>query len=195
MRGETGRRSRSKSWSNPDDLRFLDIDTDIEAATNVRKSLGQQRSKADTGYSSSSNQAHPSSSSVKRRAPQSLEPSTTKTLTPTSLLVVGLSHPDDEDHAEDFMELARRAREGKPIHLREIQELSKKEPLTFLDEKADLVKAIETFGRRGVHRVVVRNETTDQATGVLSQTRLVRFLWENGRSFPMLDQIYLQNLR
>ena len=108
--------------------------------------------------------------------------------------MVGLSRPDDEEHGEDFLELARRAREGKPIHLREIRDLSKKEPLTFLDEDADLVKAIETFGK-GVHRAVVRNETTKEATGVLSQSRLVRFLWENGRSFPILDQLYLQQLR
>jgi hypothetical protein len=110
------------------------------------------------------------------------------------LLVIGLSRPDDEDHGQDFLELARRAREGKQIHLREIQALSKKEPLTFMDENSNLVKAIETFGK-GVHRVVVRNETTKEATGVLSQSRLIRFLWENGRSFPVLDQLYLQNLR
>jgi hypothetical protein len=108
---------------------------------------------------------------------------------------VGLSRPsEDEPHEHDFIELARRAREGKPIHLREIQDLSKREPLTFLDENSDLIKAIETFGK-GVHRVVVRNESTKQATGVLSQSRLIRFLWENGRSFPILDQMYHQNLR
>lgn len=110
------------------------------------------------------------------------------------LFVIGLSHPDDEEHAQDFLEVARRAREGKAISLREIQDLSKKEPLTFLDEEADLIKAIETFGR-GVHRVVVRNESTNEATGVLSQSRLIRFLWENGRSFPVLDQLYLSNIR
>lgn len=109
------------------------------------------------------------------------------------LLVVGLSHPHDEN-SEDFIELARRAREGKPIHLRDIKDISKKEPLTFLDENADLLKAIETFGK-GVHRVVVVDESTNQATGVLSQSRLVRFLWENGRSFPVLDQLYTQHLR
>ena len=109
------------------------------------------------------------------------------------LLVVGLSRPDDE-HAEDFIQLARRAREGKPIHLREIRDLSRKEPLTFLDENADLLKAIETFGK-GVHRVVVRDESTKEATGIMSQSRLIRFLWENGRSFPVLDQLYTQHLR
>jgi hypothetical protein len=110
------------------------------------------------------------------------------------LLVVGLWRPDDGEHAQEFLELAQRAREGKGIHLREIQDLSKKEPLTFLDEDSDLIRAIETFGK-GVHRVVVRNEATNEATGVLSQSRLIRFLWENGRSFPVLDQLYLQNLR
>ena len=111
------------------------------------------------------------------------------------LLVIGLSRPEDDDiHGQDFLELARRAREGKQIHLREIQQLSKKEPLIFIDEDSNLVKAIETFGK-GVHRAVVRNEKTKQATGVLSQSRLIRFLWENGRSFPVLDQLYLQNLR
>ena len=109
------------------------------------------------------------------------------------LLVVGLSRPDDE-HAEDFIQLARRAREGKPIHLREIRDLSRKEPLTFLDENADLLKAIETFGQ-GVHRVVVRDESTKEPTGIMSQSRLIRFLWENGRSFPVLDQLYTQHLR
>ena len=106
---------------------------------------------------------------------------------------MGLSKPDDE-HAGDFLLLARRAREGKPITLREIQDLSKKEPLTFLDEDADLMKAIETFGR-GVHRVVVKNSKTGEATAVLSQSRLIRFLWENGRSFPVLEQLYSQHLR
>ena len=108
--------------------------------------------------------------------------------------MIGLSRPDDEDNGQEFRQLAQRAREGKPIHIREIQHLSKKEPLTFLDENSDLVKAIETFGK-GVHRAVVRNEATKEATGVLSQSRLIRFLWENGRSFPVLDQLYLQNLR
>jgi hypothetical protein len=109
------------------------------------------------------------------------------------LLVVGLFKPDDE-HADDFGLLARRAREGKPIHLREIQDLSKKEPLTFLDEGSDLLKAIETFGR-GVHRVVVVDPATKEPTGVLSQTRLIRFLWDNRRSFPALEQLYVQHIR
>ncbi|KAH0835363.1 hypothetical protein Z517_11540 [Fonsecaea pedrosoi CBS 271.37] len=166
-----------KELVNPDDLRFVDNDTPIESATNLLIQSGAPVV-------------------LIREKPGSPVIGTFdhRDLNAYLLLVIGLSHPDDNEHAEDFMELAQRAREGKRVHLREIQDLSKKEPLTFLDENADLLKAIETFGR-GVHRVVVIDETTKEATGVLSQSRLVRFLWENGRSFPMLDQLYLQNLR
>lgn len=54
--------------------------------------------------------------------------------------------------------------------------------------------AIETFGG-GVHRIVVVKEGTNHVLGVLSQTRLVNFLWENGRSFPVIDQLYPVEIR
>ncbi|KIV96841.1 hypothetical protein PV10_00658 [Exophiala mesophila] len=162
--------------TNPEDLRFVDIDTGVEAATKLLIESGA-----------------PVVLIREREGSPVIGTFDARDLNAYLLLVVGLSHPDDE-HAHDFLELAKRAREGKPIPLREIQDLSKKEPLTFLDEDADLVKAIETFGK-GVHRAVVRNPETQQVTGVLSQTRLIRFLWENGRSFPVLDQLYSQHLR
>ncbi|KIX06808.1 uncharacterized protein Z518_04784 [Rhinocladiella mackenziei CBS 650.93] len=165
-----------KELVNPDDLRFVDIDTGVEAATNLLIESGAPvvliREKAGSPVIGTFDH---------------------RDLNAYLLLVVGLWRPDDE-HAEDFMELARRAREGKLIHLGEIKDLCKKEPLTFLDENSDLLKAIETFGK-GVHRVVVIDETTKEATGVLSQSRLIRFLWENRRCFPVLDQLYTQHLR
>lgn len=56
------------------------------------------------------------------------------------------------------------------------------------------MKAVETFGR-GVHRIVVVKDKTQEVVGILSQSKLVRFLWENGRSFPVIDQLYPQYLR
>lgn len=58
-----------------------------------------------------------------------------------------------------------------------------------LPHSAGLTTAVETFGG-GVHRIVVVREGTNHVLGVLSQTRLVNFLWENGRSFPVIDQLY-----
>ena len=54
--------------------------------------------------------------------------------------------------------------------------------------------AVETFGG-GVHRIIVVKEGTNHVMGVLSQTRLVKFLWENGRSFPVIDQLYPIEIR
>ena len=109
------------------------------------------------------------------------------------LMVVGLAQPD-EDHIQDFVQLTQKAREGKSIPLREIKDWGKKEPLTFIPGSADLIKAIETFGK-GLHRIVVVDESTKEVTGLLSQSRLVRFLWENGRHFPVIEQLYSQYLR
>ncbi|KIW69744.1 hypothetical protein PV04_05602 [Phialophora macrospora] len=175
--GRNWQEVKVKELVNPDDLKFVEIDTGVEAATNLLIESGA-----------------PVVLIREQAAGQVIGTFDHRDLNAYLLLVVGLLRPDEGEHAQEFLELAWRAREGKPIHLREIQELSKKEPLTFLDEDSDLIKAIETFGR-GVHRVVVRNETTKEATGVLSQSRLIRFLWENGRSFPVLDNLYHQNLR
>jgi CBS domain-containing protein len=109
------------------------------------------------------------------------------------LLVVGLAQPDEE-HIEDFRELARKARTGAVIPLKDVQELGRKEPLVKLPNTASLIQAIETFGS-GVHRVIVVEQHTDEVVGILSQSRVVKFLWENGRSFPVIDQLYPQYLR
>jgi hypothetical protein len=53
---------------------------------------------------------------------------------------------------------------------------------------------VETFGG-GVHRIVVLKEDSDEVVGIVSQSRLVKFLWENGRSFPIIDQLYPQYLK
>ncbi|KAK5210399.1 cell separation during budding [Exophiala xenobiotica] len=161
---------------NADGLRFVDIDTGVEAATKTLVESGVPvvliREKAGSPVIGTYDY---------------------RDLNAYLLLVIGLAHPEDE-HAEDFEEVAQRAREGKAIHLRDIKDISKKEPLTFLSKDANLLQAIETFGK-GVHRVVVIDESTQQATGVLSQSMLIRFLWENGRSFPVLDQLFTQHLR
>ena len=109
------------------------------------------------------------------------------------LMVIGLAEPDEE-HVQDFAELAQKAREGKSIPLSDIKDWGKKEPLTFIPNNADIIKAIELFGK-GVHRIVVVDEATKNVTGLLSQSRLMRFLWEHGRHFTVLENLYSQYLR
>lgn len=114
-------------------------------------------------------------------------------LTQYLLFATGQLYPDDE-HLPTFQNLAKKAQQGRPIHLEDAKGLGIKEPFVTLPHTADLSRAVETFGG-GVHRIVVVREGTNDAVGILSQGRLVKFLWENGRSFPIIDQLYPQNLR
>jgi hypothetical protein len=72
--------------------------------------------------------------------------------------------------------------------------LAKKAPLIALSESKDLSKAIEIFAG-GVHRILIVKEDTDSVIGVLSQSIVVKFLWDNGSSFPIIDQLYPMILR
>lgn len=110
------------------------------------------------------------------------------------LLAAGLTQPDEHTRAS-YDELARKAKEGIKIPLKDVKDLGRKEPLTTLPASASVMTAVETFGG-GVHRVVVVDERRqNEVVGIFSQFRLVKFLWENGRSFPVIDQLYPQALR
>jgi CBS domain-containing protein len=109
------------------------------------------------------------------------------------LLVVGLQQPP-EYLAAAFQEIAKKARAGEKIPLKDVKALGSREPLTALPTSTNLMKAVEVFGS-GVHRIVVLEEAGDQVVGVFSQSRLVKFLWENGNSFPKIDELYPQCLK
>lgn len=107
---------------------------------------------------------------------------------------MGLIQPSHEEQAASLRELARRAREGEKIPLKDVKGLGMQEPLTTLPESTNLMTAVETFGG-GVHRIIVVKEGTTEVIGVFTQWKLVKFLWENGRSFPVVEQLYPQHLR
>ncbi|KAI2088701.1 cell separation during budding [Ophidiomyces ophidiicola] len=109
------------------------------------------------------------------------------------LLVIGITKPDDE-HAASLEELGRKAREGQMICLKEVKNLRPKDPLTTLPPNASLIRAVETFGG-GIHSIIVTKDNTSEVLGIFSQWRLVKFLWENARSFPVIEQLYPQYLR
>jgi len=109
------------------------------------------------------------------------------------LLVVGLAKPDEE-HISSFNELARRGREGKIIPLRDIKDIGRKEEFLTLPHTANLTHAVAAFAS-GIHRIIVTTEGTMDVVGVLTQLRLVRFFWENGRNFPAIDTLYPSTLK
>lgn len=114
-------------------------------------------------------------------------------LTQYLLFATGQLFPDEE-HLVVFQNLAKKAQQGQKIPLRDAKSLGNKEPFITLPHSADLTAAVETFGG-GVHRIIILKEGTNHAIGILSQLRLVEFLWENGSSFPTIDQLYQREVR
>ena len=100
----------------------------------------------------------------------------------------------DEEHFAVFQNLAKKAQQGQKIPLRDAKSLGTKEPFVTLPHSADLTAAVETFGG-GVHRIVILKEGTNHVIGILSQLQLVKFLWENGSCFPVLDELYPKEIK
>lgn len=109
------------------------------------------------------------------------------------LVVVGLARPGDTN-AQVVNDIARRGREGKVIPLRDLHDMGRKEEIVTLPANAPLAKAVAIFGS-GVHRILLTEDKGTDVTGVLTQLRLVRFFWENGRHFPTIDPLYASCLQ
>ena len=109
------------------------------------------------------------------------------------LFATGSLRPDSE-HLSFFQNLAKKAHAGQMIPIKEAKSLGTKEPFVILPHTAKLTKAIEAFGS-GVHRLIIVREWTNEVVGVLSQFKVIKFLWENAKSFPVIEQLYSQMIK
>jgi hypothetical protein len=109
------------------------------------------------------------------------------------LFATGSLRPE-QDQIPFVQELAKKSRLGQKIPLRDVKGLGAKDPFVTLSQSAKLTKAVEMFGG-GVPRIVIVRDGTGEVVGILSQLRLVKFLWENGKSFPILDQLYSRTIQ
>lgn len=83
---------------------------------------------------------------------------------------------------------------GKPVPVGEIVKLTPKNPFYKLAETENLSTVMGILGS-GVHRVAITNEGMSQIKGVLSQRRLIKYLWDNARSFPSLEPLFNTSLQ
>jgi len=110
------------------------------------------------------------------------------------LLVIGLTHADDSNNPTLFRDIGRKGQSGQRIPLKDFQELYTKQPFVTLAHTADITHAVETFGS-GIHRILIVREGTSDVIGVLTQLRLVRFFWQNGKDFPAINDVYQSSLQ
>lgn len=86
---------------------------------------------------------------------------------------------------EKLQLLVAKAKKGEEVPVDFIVRLHPKTPFVRLKDGESLFRAVEAFGN-GVHRVAIV-DSTNKITGILSQRRTIRFLWENARRFPSLE--------
>ncbi len=113
-------------------------------------------------------------------------------LTAFLLMVLGVTdhtHPSNMS-AASFQDLVKKAREGDhniPVKL--VGDIGVKDPFITLPQSETLARVVEIMAS-GVHRVAVTREDTKEVIGVLSQRKVVKFFWENVRSFVDLEPFY-----
>lgn len=83
---------------------------------------------------------------------------------------------------------------GKPVAVGEIVKLTPKNPFYKLPETETLSTVMGILGT-GVHRVAITNVEMTQIKGILSQRRLIKYIWDNARSFTQLEPLLNSSLQ
>lgn len=118
-------------------------------------------------------------------------------LTAFLLMVLGVTDPTHPSNmsAASFQDLVKKAREGDhniPVKL--VGDIGIKDPFITLPQSETLARVVEIMAS-GVHRVAVTRDDTKEVIGVLSQRRVIKFFWENVRSFVDLEPFYNKTVR
>lgn len=92
----------------------------------------------------------------------------------------------DKERSELISHAISRAKKGEEVPVDFIVKLHPKNPFVKFTEAETLFPVMEALGN-GVHRVAITNLTGTKITGILSQRRLIKYMWENARRFPSLD--------
>lgn len=89
-------------------------------------------------------------------------------------------------------EQVAKAKRGEQVPVEFIITVHPKNPFIRFNEHDYLPLVMETLGN-GVHRIAICDDN-GKVTGILSQRRLIRYLWENARRFPLLEPLFNQLL-
>ncbi|KAK9458478.1 uncharacterized protein V1516DRAFT_657463 [Lipomyces oligophaga] len=105
------------------------------------------------------------------------------------LLVMGHLKPTDGSVVpQNLEEYVQKARAGFDVPVSFVLDLSPREPFVTLHSSDTILTAVDMFGR-GLHRLLVTDDAGREFMGLLSQRRLLRYLWDNARSFPDLEPL------
>ena len=92
----------------------------------------------------------------------------------------------DRAYVEYVQQQIKRAKRGEEVDVDFIIKLNPKNSFVKFKDTDVLYHVMEALGN-GVHRVAITDSHTDAIVGILLQRRLIKFMWENARRFPLLD--------
>ena len=90
--------------------------------------------------------------------------------------------------------ITRDCQNGQMVSVGDIIRLTPKNPFVKLSEMDDLSTVISILGS-GVHRIAIFDDNDQQIKGILSQRRLVKYLWDNARLFEDLQPLFNSSLQ
>ena len=118
-------------------------------------------------------------------------------LTGFLLMVLGVTDPSHSStmSSTSFQDLVKKAREGDhniPVKL--VGDIGMKDPFITLPASDTLAQVVQIMAS-GVHRVAVtKDDSNNDVIGVLSQRKVVKFFWDNVRSFVDLEPLYQKSV-
>ncbi|CAO3616660.1 unnamed protein product [Mucor hiemalis] len=98
-----------------------------------------------------------------------------------------------EELTFEIKDIVRRAREGQEVPVKLASDLSQKNPFYSIFPEATLLSCVEEFGY-GTHRVCVLNPD-GSIKGILSQSTVARYIYDNQRHFPDIESLMNKTLR
>lgn len=87
--------------------------------------------------------------------------------------------------------ISKNAASGKPVKVGDIIKFVPKTPFLKFSETESLSKILQILGN-GVHRVAITDDSTGTDTkikGILSQRRLLKYLWDNANKFENFEEL------
>ena len=95
---------------------------------------------------------------------------------------IGDPNISPQERHEFVTQTISKAKRGEEVPVEFIIKLHPKNPFIKFNETDTLFSVMETLGN-GVHRIAITNEEGNKITGILSQRRLIKYMWENARRF------------
>ncbi|KAI8983936.1 hypothetical protein BDF20DRAFT_857104 [Mycotypha africana] len=98
-----------------------------------------------------------------------------------------------DPEAFEIKDIVRRALQGEKVPVHMASDLSRKNPFYSIMHEAKLLSAVEIFAC-GTHRLSIL-KPNGEIEGILSQSTVVKYLFENRKKYPEIDEVLNKSIK